>query len=269
MGQVMIIRRGGMAPKGAPTYIYTGSSQLFDEGDGNWSIKFLTNGTFTSNEAATVQVFVVGGGGAGSQNGGAGGGGYSTTTSGIAVLKGVAYPISIGAGGKSSGAAGGSSTAFNCTGNGGGGGVPGAAIGQTCVVISTSGSAGNVYYYSTLSASAVSIGSGQRTVDLAYPITGTNHTNGTYVLKGLSGYYRCNIVSYGAYIGTAGSNGAGGNAVYAFGGSSGAQYGGRGSVPSTASGGANTGKGGGGSGDFNGTAFGNGGSGVVMIRNVR
>ena len=148
-------------------------------------------------------------------------------------------------------------------------GVAGTITGQNCVVIGTSGAGGNVYYYSSLKASAVSIGSGQKTVSLAYPISGANHTNGTYLLRGVSGYYRCNIVSYGAYIGTGGSNGAGGIATYAFGSTSGTQYGGAGSAPSTASGGANTGKGGGGSGNYNGTAFGNGGSGIVIIRNVR
>ena len=38
---------------------------------------------------------------------------------------------------------------------------------------------------------------------------------------------------------------------------------------STASGVANAGKGGGGSSNYSGTAFGNGGSGIVIIRNVR
>ena len=270
MAQVMILKRGAAALKGVPTYTYIGGeSQPFDEGNGNWSIKLKTGGTFTSNQAATVQVFVVGGGGAGNQNGGAGGGGYSTTTTGIALVKGLAYPISIGAGGTSSGEAGGNSTGFGCTGNGGNGGVAGAITGRTCVVQSTSGSAGNVYYYSTLSASAVSIGSGQQTVSLKYPITSATHTNGTYLIKGLNGYYRCTIVSQGDYIGTPGSARTGGTATVAFGGTSGDKYGGAGSAPSTADGGANTGKGGGGSANYNGTTFGKGGSGIVIIRNVR
>jgi len=268
MGQVMMITRGGQAPGNwLPTFTYTGLSQLFDEGNGNWNIRFLTSGTFTSNLATAIQVFLTGGGGAGSKQGGAGGGGYSTTTSGIAMLSGTPYPIVIGNGGATTGASGGSSTAFNCTGNGGQGGISGTITGQTCVVKGTTD--GNIYSYASLSATAVSIGGGQQTVNLAYPITSATHNNGTYLYKGVSGYYRCNIVSYGAYIGTGGSNGAGGSAVYAFGGSSGTLYGGAGSAPSTVSGSANMGKGGGGSSNYNGSAFGSGGSGIAIIRNVR
>ena len=147
-----MIRRGGTAPAGAPTYTYTGNSQLFDEGNGNWNIQFLTSGTFTSNQDASIQVFLFGGGGAGSQNGGAGGGGYSATSSGISMLRNVPYTINIGSGGATSGAAGSNTTAFGNTGNGGGGGIAGTITGQTCVVIGTSGAGGNVYYYSSLKA---------------------------------------------------------------------------------------------------------------------
>ena len=271
MGQVMMVRRGDGASIWSPAYAYTytGNSRLVDEGDGDWSIRFLTGGEFTSHQDVAIEAFVVGGGGAGNRMGGAGGGGYSTTATGIAVSGGLAYPIEIGAGGASSGAAGGNSTAFNCTGNGGNGGVAGTIIGQSCVVTGTSGSAGNVYYYASLSASALSIGDGQRTVQLAYPITGATHQNGTYLRKGLTGYYRCSIQSYGDYITTKGSGGKGGSAKYAFGGSGGTQYGGAGSAPSTANGGANRGKGGGGSDDYKGNAFGKGGSGIVIIRNAR
>lgn len=269
MGQGMMVRRGGSASAGTPTYTFTGNSQITDEGNGNWNIQFRTSGTFTCNQDASIQVFLLGGGGAGNQNGGAGGGGYNATSSGISLLRNVPYTISVGSGGASSGTAGSQTTAFNNTGSGGGGGIAGTITGQTCVVVGTSGAGGNVYYYSSLKASAVSIGNGQRTVNLAFPITGANHNNGTYLVKGVSGYYRCNIVSHGAYIGTGGSNGAGGAAVRPFGLTSGTQYSGAGSAPSTANGSANTGKGGGGSGNFNGTAYGKGGSGIVIIRNVR
>ncbi len=198
MGQGMMVRRGGSTSAGTPTYTFTGNSQITDEGNGNWNIQFRTSGTFTCNQNASIQVFLLGGGGAGNQNGGAGGGGYNATSSGISLLRNVPYTISVGSGGTSSGAAGSQTTAFNNTGSGGGGGVAGTITGQTCVVIGTSGAGGNVYYYSSLKASAVSIGSGQRTVNLAFPITGANHNNGTYLLKGVSGYYRCNIVSHGA-----------------------------------------------------------------------
>lgn len=269
MGQVMIVRRGGGLLKGAPAYTYTGESQVLSEGEGNWNIQFLTGGTLTSSQDVTVQAFLVGGGGAGNQRGGAGGGGYCTTATGITLLRNVAYPIVVGSGGEATGNAGGVSSALGNSVNGGNGGVAGAITGQTCVVVGTTGSAGNVYSYSSLSASAVSIGSGEKTVNLAYPITGANHNNGTYLLKGTSGYYRCNIVSHGNYIATSGSTGAGGPLTHVFNGTNGSQYGGAGSAPSTVSGVANTGKGGGGSNNYNGTTFGKGGSGIVIIRNVR
>lgn len=270
MGQAMTIRHGGSIPVGVLTYTYSGGmSQLFDEGSGNWRIHFLTSGTFTSNANASIEAFLIGGGGAGNQKGGAGGGGYSATASSISLLSNEPYEIIVGGGGELSGAAGINTTAFGYTGTGGGGGVAGTITGQTCGVIGTTGSAGNVYSYASLTASATSLGSGQINVNLAYPITGAYHTNGTYLLKGVSGYYRCNIVSYGAYIGTTGSNGVGGTQVYAFGNTSGTLYGGAGSAPSTLSGGANTAQGGGGSHNYNGTTFGHGGSGIVIIRNMR
>ena len=270
MGQVMFIRRRRQAAgAGFPAYTYTGDSRFVADGEHNWSIRFLTGGVFTPQNAVTIDAFLVGGGGAGSQKGGAGGGGYNATKTGIPLLAGFAYPISVGAGGITSDAAGGSSSAFGQTSNGGTGGISGTATGQKCVVIGTTGSAGNVYSYKSLSASAVSIGSGQHTVSLAYPHTAAYHNNGTYLRKGVSGYYRCNIVSKGAYITKAGGDGTGGNAAYAFGGSSGALYGGPGGAPGTAGGGANTGKGGDGSGSYSGTAFGVGGSGIVIARNTR
>ena len=270
MGQAMIRNRGG-APTGPPKYEYTGKSTLIDDGNKNWQLKFLESGTFKIKDYSklNVDVFLVGGGGAGNKKGGAGGGGYSATKTNIELLKGVAYSINIGNGGTATGAAGTQTTAFGYTSNGGGGGVAGVITGQTCDVQGTTGSAGNVYSYSSLSASAVSMGNGIKTVNLAYPITSATHTNGTSLYKGVTGYYRCTIVLYGAYITTNGSNGTGGGLVYAFGGSSGIQYGGTGKAPGTASGGPNTGKGGDGSNNYNGTAFGSGGKGFVIIRNKR
>lgn len=269
MGQVMIVRRGGAALVGPSIYTYSGASHFFDEGNGNWNLQFTTSGKLVTKIDTTVQVFLVGGGGAGNRKGGSGGGGFCTTATGITLFKDIEYSIDIGNGGASTGEDGGDTTAFSNVAEGGNGGVAGTVTGRTCTVISTSGSAGNVYSYASLSASAVSIGSGERTVNLAYPYVNAYHTNGTYLYKGVSGYYRCEIVSEGAFVGTAGSNGTGGSASYAFGGSSGMQYGGAGSAPSSVSGAANTGKGGGGSNNLNGTAFGQGGSGIAIIRNVR
>ena len=51
-----------------PTYTYTGSQQLIDEGNFNWRLRLLTSGTLTfshlgSAESSGAQVFLVGGGG--------------------------------------------------------------------------------------------------------------------------------------------------------------------------------------------------------------
>ena len=52
-----------------PSYTYTGESQLIDDGDGNWRIKFITSGTLTFNDlgngSSGVDIFLVGGGGGG------------------------------------------------------------------------------------------------------------------------------------------------------------------------------------------------------------
>ena len=59
-----------------PTYTYTGSQQLIDEGNFNWRLRLLTSGTLAfshlgSAESSGAQVFLVGGGG------GAGGFGFA------------------------------------------------------------------------------------------------------------------------------------------------------------------------------------------------
>ncbi len=129
-----------------PLYTYTGSSNLINDGDGNWRIKFLTSGTLVMSNAVTIDVFCVGGG-AGGRNGanstqGGGGAGYTKTESGIVLMKNSEYPITIGAGSAmDSGARGGTTSAFYVTagggypcgsnnggGNGGsGGGTPGSS----------------------------------------------------------------------------------------------------------------------------------------------
>lgn len=269
MGDAFFVRRGLRKPP-MPVFTYSGSSTYTDQGGGNWLLTLKTSGTLNFTTLGTdVDVFLVGGGGAGSHQGGGGGGGYNKTVTGVTVAKHTNHSVTVGGGGSTSGASGGTSSALGNSSGGGAGGVAGTIYGRTHGVIGTGGSASNVYYYSSLTATGTSIGSGEKTVDLAYPTTGANHTNGTYLLKGVNGYYRCTIVSDGAFIGTSGSNGAGGSATYAFGGTGGTQYSGAGSAPSTVSGGANTGKGGGGSSNYNGSTFGNGGSGIVIVRNAR
>lgn len=250
----------------AVMYTYDGSHDLTNNGGGTFTIKLKTGGTFVPANNMTTTVFLVGGGGAGASRGGHGGGGYTSTTTNVALTKNQSYTISVGSGGDTSAETGGTTSAFSLSVAGGGGGVPGTITGQTCVVYGTSGTAGNVYYYSSLKAAASSIGSGYKTVNLKYPITWATHNNGTSLIKAYStGYYRCNISSYGAYIGTAGSNGAGGTETYAFGEASGDQlYSGVGTT--LVAGGTNTGKGGGGSNNYNTTSFANGGSGIVILR---
>ena len=90
---------------GIPTFGYTGTYTLVDDGDNNWRIKFLDSGTFTVENNVSVDVFCVGGGGSGSGHtsdtvkAGGGGGGYTTTARNIYLEKGKEYSITIGAGG--------------------------------------------------------------------------------------------------------------------------------------------------------------------------
>ena len=83
-----------------PYFKYTGRCEVIDDGNGDWRIKFLTDGEFTSLKSdLAIDVFLVGGGGGGGTlNYGGGGGGYTTTT--FAKIKGnTSYSIDIGAGG--------------------------------------------------------------------------------------------------------------------------------------------------------------------------
>lgn len=120
-----------------PTFTYTGSYEIVDDNDnpittsdGNWKIRFLTSGTLTfiylNGATFGIDVFRVGGGGSGghieygdNRTAGGGGGGYTSTDMGVSVATGVAYEITIGAGG----------TTGTQTGNDGGNTV---AFGKTC-----------------------------------------------------------------------------------------------------------------------------------------
>ena len=136
-----------------PSYTYTGQSQLIDDGDGNWRIKFITSGTLTFNDlgngSSGVDIFLVGGGGGGGStrtqtirgsfgkhsnswgtydgayvnrnDGGGGGGGYTKTMTNISMAASTSYNIVIGAGGaagsgdNASGSAGGTTQISNIT----------------------------------------------------------------------------------------------------------------------------------------------------------
>lgn len=100
---------GGGGDTGLPKFTYNGQYTLIDDGDGDWRIKFLTSGvlTFTKlgNAKGGIDLFLVGGGGASgcsyniSDWCGSGGGGYTLTKRALSVVKGTAYQITVGAGG--------------------------------------------------------------------------------------------------------------------------------------------------------------------------
>ena len=109
-----------------PTYTYTGSQQLIDEGNFNWRLRLLTSGTLAfshlgSAESSGAQVFLVGGGGGAGGFGAGGGGGYTRTVT-VALATGTGYSIIVGAGGAAGGNAGGDSSALGLTVSGGRGG---------------------------------------------------------------------------------------------------------------------------------------------------
>lgn len=100
---------GGASGSGLPEFTYTGNYSLIDDGGGDWRIKFLTSGvlTFTrlGNAKGGIDLFLVGGGGASGVSWnisdwcGPGGGGYTKTVKRITVQANVEYPIVVGAGG--------------------------------------------------------------------------------------------------------------------------------------------------------------------------
>ena len=109
-----------------PTYTYTGSHQLIDEGNFNWRLRLLTSGTLAfshlgSAESSGAQVFLVGGGGGAGGFGAGGGGGYTRTVT-VALATGTGYSIIVGAGRAAGGNAGGDSSALGQTVSGGRGG---------------------------------------------------------------------------------------------------------------------------------------------------
>ena len=97
---------GGASGGGIPNYTYTGTSVPFDDGDEDWRIKFLTSGLLTMDRNINTDIFMVGGGASGGQLSsgsstralGGGGGGYTRTET--LMLQGShSYWIEIGAGG--------------------------------------------------------------------------------------------------------------------------------------------------------------------------
>lgn len=137
MAKGMILRRGGGSPNRLPAFTYSAGPsayQLLDDEHGNWRIKFLESGTFTSAKNIVIDVCAVGGGGGGSRNPDApsrgGCGGFTQNQMSIILLADEPYPIVVGAGGIGNtstgggvGGDGGESSAFGVEAYGGDGGL--------------------------------------------------------------------------------------------------------------------------------------------------
>ena len=80
---------------------YTGNCSIIDDGYGNYRIKFLTSGTLTFNQNVSSEFFLVGGGGSGGKvmESGCGGGGGYIKQGAIAIAKGNNYNLTVGSGG--------------------------------------------------------------------------------------------------------------------------------------------------------------------------
>ena len=240
----------------SPIFTYTGNCEIVDDNNGNWKVRFLTNGDLTFTRDIDIDVFLVGGGGSGggwqgttesATGSGGGGGGYTKTSVNVAITSNVSNPIVIGKGGaainakSSNGKDGGSTSAFGITVAGGKGGN------------------GSSYPHSGGDG-----GSAGGTRGYCGATDGANHTgvSGTRTSIGQGITTR----EFGESTGTLYASGGGGNSSSdcGIGGS-----GGNNSVLATA-GQANTGSGGGGAWwESSNMKSGAGGSGIVIIRNSR
>ena len=247
---------------GVPVFTYTGNYEIVDDNNNaltdlkakNWRVRFLTSGelTITNLKGANngIDIFLVGGGGGGAQNiagsskgsgCGGGGGGQTKMFSNVLLNKNTEYTITIGAGNKDGyNVSGGWSSAFGYTAEGGASAHPGSNYGG--------GNGGDGSYYMT------SGGNGAKEFGIGPFYYGGGGGGGAQWATGT-------VYSPGA--GGLGGGGAGGTA-----------YTGTSSpIQSGQHGATNTGGGGGGAGgkrydspQLNG---GRGGSGIVIIRNIR
>lgn len=267
--------------------------EVIKDGNGNWKIKFYESGTFTTTypENNAVDIFVVGGGGggAGSDNAGVGGsgggGGYTKTYTSFSLKWNTDYQVVVGAGGSgaqsssSGGLDGGTSYFMNTTYSASGG------KGATVITVNTKnggdggsgGGAGGTGEDNRPGYDGGSDGSSgesnHRTFD------GWNNADGTPIQFGYTGGTGQGTTTreFGESGGALYSGGGGGggaryftdetNTEKGYGGSGGGANGGNfGTAGDSAS--SNTGGGGGGAGACNEfRTGGNGGSGIVIIRN--
>ena len=258
---------GSSVPVPDVDFTYTGEYQVIDDSDGNWRIKFFTSGNFVPLKDLLIDVFAVGGGGGGadassmSVSGNAGGGGgYTKTEKSISLTNNITYAVSIGSGGlgnnyyQSRSTTGGISSAFNVNANGGNSKIPNNNAGYGVSGGSGSGA------YGAVGGSDGSNGGNRGTMYLGGTGQGTTtrefgESTGDLYAGGGGG---CSEKA-----GQAISGGAGG-------GGSGFYYK---ETLASRDGEANTGGGGGGGytpGSANASRYGgNGGSGIVIIRNHR
>lgn len=235
-----------------PTFTYTGAAALTRENTYDWRLTLKTSGTlkFTSfgKGNGSVQLFVVGGGGAsGDSMSGGGGGGYTNTAT-VTAAKNTNYTITIGAGGTATSGAGGATSALGLSAAGGAGGVdPDGGNGGS--------GGGGAHWNPFWGGSNGSNGGG-------------NGDNGSDGGRGQGTTTRAFGESNGELY--AGGGGGGTDNAGVNGGVAGAGGGGSGGKNQTigVNGIANTGGGAGGSGKYT-RAHAYGGSGVVLIRNVR
>lgn len=237
---------------------------LNDDG-GNWRIKFLSSGVFTPLKAMNIDAFLVGGGGGGADScsfmsGNAGGaGGYTKTEKQIILTKDTEYSIVIGSGGlgnnyyQSRSTKGGDTSAFGVTATGGSSKIPNTDYGHGVAGGSGSGAynaaggsdGGNGGSWQSYTGGT---GQGTTTREFGEPTgdlyagggAGCSNTSGMVISGGAGGggsgtYYKENTeLRDGAE-----NTGGGGGGVYTPGAADKARYGG------------------------------NGGSGIVIIRNFR
>ena len=81
---------------------YNGNCSIHDDGDGNWRVKFLSDGELKVGCDMEIDVFLVGGGGNGGVvnwgcGSGGGGGGYTKTEKNVSIVNSENYRIDIGA----------------------------------------------------------------------------------------------------------------------------------------------------------------------------
>ena len=249
---------------------YTGLSEVIDDGNGDWRIRFLTGGTFAYEGESNIDIFLVGGGGKGgtgnaSSNGGGGGGaGYTATYSNVDIGTENLYTIVVGAGSTSTSSSGEASSFA-------GGSIEYTALGGASAYEYTGGAGGSGGGSGGYGIASSNTGGGSG---------GTNGSDGANNSNGQSRYgtgqhtTTCEF-GVGVYGGTC-NNGV---TMYASGGTGGNGTGRRADSNTCNSGvgyaggagSSNTGNGGNGGcgGCSQSNAGGDGGSGIVIMRNAR